>query len=64
MHAKKILSWTKIEETGFSVGNLQRQIIVEAEKISEMFECDDEDLRSLQVIEFGCNKHIDRELES
>ena len=48
--AKKVLSRNKREETGFSVENSRGQIIVETEKVLEMFECVDGDFQSLRVI--------------
>ena len=39
MCALKVLGRNKREEIGFSVRNLPGQIIVETEKVLEMFEC-------------------------
>ena len=60
----KVLCQNKREEICFSVWNLRGRIIVETEKVLEIFECVDGDLRSLRIFESGCNKQVNRELES
>ena len=60
----KVLGRNKREEIGFSIRNLRGQIIAETEKVLEMFECVDGDLRSLRIFESGCNEQVNKELES
>ena len=66
MHARDIegLHQNKREEIGVGVRNPWGQIIVETEKVLEMFECVDIDLRSLWIFESGCDEEVNRELES
>ena len=37
---------------------------METEKVLEMFECVDGDLRSLRIFESGCDEEVNRKLES
>ena len=62
--SKTCFELKKREETGFSVENMRGRLIVETEKVLEMFECVDGALQSLWMIESACNKHINRESES
>ena len=66
MRARDIegLYQNKREEIGVGVRNPRGQIIVETEKVLEMFECVDIDLRSLRIFESGCDEEVNRELES
>ena len=50
----------KREEIGFSVRNSRGRTIVETEKVLEMFECVDGDLRSLRIFESGCDEQVRR----
>ena len=52
----KVLCQNKREEIGFSVRNSRGRIIVETEKVLEMFECVEGDLWSLWIFESECNK--------
>ena len=47
----KVQGQNTIEESGFSVVNLQGLVIVETEQVLEMFECIDGDLRSFWIFE-------------
>ena len=60
----KVLCQNKREEIGFSVWNLRGRIIVETEKVLEMFQFVDRDLCNLRIFELGCDKQVNRELES
>ena len=62
--AIKVLGRNKREEISFSVWNSRGQIIVETEKVLEMFECVDGNLWSVWIFDLGCDKQVNRELES